>query len=308
MRKAYIEMLDDSSGGSEEFETAFQREIKEEEEIIMLPSYRMWFRSLRPIAIGAGVIAGLIIAGSFLGPTLDFNNDDIRGSETFGTENDQVKTNPSQSLSPSKNFQPSPSSSEAPWDNPPSPRRKPKILIIMADDFGTGDVPAYWNSSIVDMPNLNRLGAKGVTFKDVHSTPLCAPSRFMLLSGLYAHRGQNPGGSWSLKQNSNQFRGKQQSIARMLKERANYHTFMAGKWHIGAKAPPNGLYDLTIRFETVPALPLSKVQTTQPICLVWHASAEYNTNCLCNYDHHAWKFCGIVNAFKDREVNTKVAT
>jgi hypothetical protein len=102
MRKAYIEMLDDSSGGSEEFETAFQREIKEEEEIIMLPSYRMWFRSLRPIAIGAGVIAGLIIAGSFLGPTLDFNNDDIRGSETFGTENDQGKTNPSQSLSPSK--------------------------------------------------------------------------------------------------------------------------------------------------------------------------------------------------------------
>jgi arylsulfatase A-like enzyme len=115
----------------------------------------------------------------------------------------------------------------------------------MADDFGTGDVPAYWNSSIVDMPNLNRLGAKGVTFKDVHSTPLCAPSRFMLLSGLYVHRGQNPGGSWSLKQNSNQFRGKQQSIARVLQERANYHTFMVRKWHIGAKAPPNGLYNFT---------------------------------------------------------------
>jgi hypothetical protein len=247
MRKAYMKMMDDSSSGSEEHETAIQQEIKEEEEIIMLPFYRMWFiRTLLPIAIGAGVIAGLVIAGSILGLTLDFNNDDIRNSETFGTENDRDETNPSQSLSPSKtSSQPSPPPSETPWDNPPSPRRKPNILIIMADDFGTGDMPAYWNSSIVDMPNLNRLGAKGVTFKDVHSTPLCAPSRYMLLSGLYAHRGQNQGGSWSLRQNSNQFRGKQQSIARVLKERANYHTFMTGKWHIGAKAPPNGLYNFS---------------------------------------------------------------
>eukprot|EP00979_Chaetoceros_neogracilis_P018513 scaffold10726_cov431-Chaetoceros_neogracile.AAC.1 len=33
----------------------------------------------------------------------------------------------------------------APTISPPA-RRKPNILLIMADDFGTGDVPAYWNS------------------------------------------------------------------------------------------------------------------------------------------------------------------
>jgi hypothetical protein len=132
----------------------------------------------------------------------------------------------------------------APTISPPA-RRKPNVLLIMADDFGTGDVPAYWNSSIVDMPNLNRLGAKGVTFKDVHSTPLCAPSRYMLLSGLYAHRGVHKQGTWDITQNSNQFRGKQKSIAKVLKDGANYHTYMAGKWHLGAKVPPNGSYNST---------------------------------------------------------------
>ena len=123
------------------------------------------------------------------------------------------------------------------------PKRKPNILLILADDLGTGDIPAYFNTSMVHMPNLNRLVAKGVTFKDVHSTPLCAPSRYMLLSGLYAHRGRNKGGSWSLKDNGNQFRGDQKSIAQTLRDGAKYNTFMTGKWHMGAKAPPNGLYD-----------------------------------------------------------------
>ena len=65
-------------------------------------------------------------------------------------------------------------------------KKKPNVLLILADDVGTGDVPAYYNSSIVSMPNLDSLVNKGVTFKDVHSTPLCAPSRYMLLSGMYA--------------------------------------------------------------------------------------------------------------------------
>jgi hypothetical protein len=75
----------------------------------------------------------------------------------------------------------------------------PNILLILADDVGTGDVPGYWGNHIVEMPNLMKLQSQGVTFMDAHSTPLCAPSRYMLLSGNYVHRGTNYNGSWGLR-------------------------------------------------------------------------------------------------------------
>ena len=85
-----------------------------------------------------------------------------------------------------------PSTEERSQEGPPSPSsssKPPNILIILADDVGQGDIPFYWNSSQVDMPNIQRLTEMGVSFYNAHSTPLCAPSRYMLLSGNYPHRG-----------------------------------------------------------------------------------------------------------------------
>ena len=116
-------------------------------------------------------------------------------------------------------------------------KKKPNILLILADDVGQGDIEYYWNSSLVHMPNIYNLGKMGVTFYDAHSTPLCAPSRYMLLSGNYPHRGQQPGGSWNLHSEHNQFLSYQKSIAEALKQGSNYTTSMYGKWHIGGKIP-----------------------------------------------------------------------
>lgn len=71
-----------------------------------------------------------------------------------------------------------------------SPKKKPNILLIMADDVGTGDIEGWWkdSSSLVHMPNINKLIRLGVKFTDAHSSSLCAPSRYMLLSGNYQHR------------------------------------------------------------------------------------------------------------------------
>lgn len=116
-------------------------------------------------------------------------------------------------------------------------KKKPNIILILADDVGTGDIPGYWNTSLVDMPNIDRLAKMGVTFKDAHSTPMCAPSRYMILSGNYAHRGHGINGAWNLVENQNQFMHDQKSIAATLRDEGGYHTSMFGKWHLGGKAP-----------------------------------------------------------------------
>jgi hypothetical protein len=86
--------------------------------------------------------------------------------------------------------------------------KKPNIVIILADDVGTGDIPFFWNcleTSKVQMPHLQQLADKGITFTDAHSSPLCAPSRYMLLSGNYPHRGSNHYGTWNVNSGLNQF-------------------------------------------------------------------------------------------------------
>lgn len=112
--------------------------------------------------------------------------------------------------------------------------KSPNIVIVFADDVGTGDVPGYWEGSgLVNMPNLEYLNGNGTSFIDAHSTPLCAPSRYVLLSGNYQHRGVKYGGSWSINyEGGNQFRPKQKSIAQILRDNG-YATSMFGKWHLG---------------------------------------------------------------------------
>jgi arylsulfatase A-like enzyme len=113
--------------------------------------------------------------------------------------------------------------------------KKPNVLVIFADDVGTGDVPGYWDdSNKVDMPHLTKLVEHGTTFTDAHSSPLCAPSRYMFLSGNYQHRGVRYPSVWNLNYKTNQFKKGQLSIADVLGHNG-YDTAMFGKWHLGGK-------------------------------------------------------------------------
>ncbi len=87
----------------------------------------------------------------------------------------------------------------------------------------------------MDMPNLKNLVAEGTTFTDAHSTPICAPSRYMLLSGNYQHRGVRHTGIWNANYKTSNFWEGQQSIAEVLRNNG-YNCGVFGKWHLGGES------------------------------------------------------------------------
>lgn len=61
------------------------------------------------------------------------------------------------------------------------------MILILTDDFGIGDFELNNRLSKVPTPNINKLGAEGVSFRDGHSaSSRCGPSRYMLLTGRYS--------------------------------------------------------------------------------------------------------------------------
>lgn len=98
---------------------------------------------------------------------------------------------------------------------------RPNIIFILADDLGY-EVPACNGGTSVSTPNLDMMAANGIRFTQAHSTPLCSPSRVMLLTGKYNNRNYTEWGRLSTDQ---------RTIANMLKD-SGYTTCFAGKWQL----------------------------------------------------------------------------
>ena len=82
--------------------------------------------------------------------------------------------------------------------NQTPPKRRPNVIVILADDMGYGDPSAYGNE-LVETKNIDSIGRDGVTFTSGYSTaPLCSPSRAGLVTGRLsraprsAHAGRQP--------------------------------------------------------------------------------------------------------------------
>jgi arylsulfatase A-like enzyme len=122
--------------------------------------------------------------------------------------------------------------------------QKPNIVLIMADDMGFSDIGSF--GSEIPTPNLDRLASKGVRFSQFYNTARCCPSRASLLTGLYQHQTgighmaedpfKNPGEKDRNDAGVPGYRGflnhQCVTIAEVLKP-DGYHTYMAGKWHVG---------------------------------------------------------------------------
>lgn len=69
----------------------------------------------------------------------------------------------------------------------PRPDRKPNIVFILADDYGTGEVSSY-GADHYKTPKIDELARGGIRFTHAYTAPLCGPSRALIMTGRYAFR------------------------------------------------------------------------------------------------------------------------
>lgn len=115
--------------------------------------------------------------------------------------------------------------------------KRPNIVMIVVDDAALMDFGAFGGEART--PNIDRLARSGAMFTAYHTSPLCSPSRAMLLTGVDNHRAgvatieeilppeqkDKPGYGLS-------FAPGVWTVARRLKA-DGYRTLMVGKWHLG---------------------------------------------------------------------------
>ncbi len=119
----------------------------------------------------------------------------------------------------------------------PAPAR-PNFVVMIIDDAAFMDLGAYGGEART--PNIDALAARGALFTRYYSSPLCSPSRAMLLTGMdnhltgvstipevlpKEHEGQ-PGYTMRLEPGV-------ATLAERLKP-LGYRTLMTGKWHLGS--------------------------------------------------------------------------
>lgn len=118
-----------------------------------------------------------------------------------------------------------------------SPPTLPRIVFILADDLGPGDLGCYGGTQ-VPTPNLDRLAREGTRFTHYYSAaPICSPSRAGLLTGQFPARWRIT--SFLQTRAGNRACGQADfldpaapSLPRVLKA-AGYATAHFGKWHLG---------------------------------------------------------------------------
>ncbi len=115
--------------------------------------------------------------------------------------------------------------------------KQPNVVLILFDDVGFSDFASYGGEA--RMPAIDALAARGTMLTQYRTSPLCSPSRAMLLTGVDNHQtgvatipevlppehAGKPGYAMHLEPGVT-------TLATRLRQ-TGYRTFMTGKWHLG---------------------------------------------------------------------------
>ena len=125
----------------------------------------------------------------------------------------------------------------------PAATDKPNIIFILADDLGIGSVSSYGADNF-KTPNVDKLAASGIRFEHCYSSPLCGPSRALLMTGRYAFRtGMIDNDTGPLLKPENE------TMMPAVIKKAGYVTAQVGKWNQLPLQPSDWGFDEYLRFQ-----------------------------------------------------------
>ncbi len=110
-------------------------------------------------------------------------------------------------------------------------KKRPNVLLVLADDFGYECVGANGGLSYAT-PNLDRFANSGVRFTHAYAQPLCTPTRVQLMTGQHNFRNYQSFGT---------MRPDEKTFGHMM-QRAGYRTAIAGKWQFYSYDAPGSKY------------------------------------------------------------------
>ncbi|MCB0686227.1 MAG: arylsulfatase, partial [Saprospiraceae bacterium] len=121
------------------------------------------------------------------------------------------------------------------------------VLLILVDDLGYGDLSMAANPYL-KTPHLDSLSGKSVRFTNFYVSPVCAPTRASLLTGMYHQKV----GVQNVTNGFEMLDPNALTMAEILRK-VGYKTALFGKWHLGEYYPstPNAQgFDYYLGFKT----------------------------------------------------------
>lgn len=121
----------------------------------------------------------------------------------------------------------------------PAPISRHNIVLIVADDLGYSDLGCF--GSEIATPNIDALAREGQILTNFYTAATCSPTRAMLLSGTDNHIAGLGNMAEQVSQIEQQLgkpgyegylNSRVVSVAQLMKDQG-YHTYIAGKWHLG---------------------------------------------------------------------------
>jgi N-acetylgalactosamine-6-sulfatase len=124
-------------------------------------------------------------------------------------------------------------------------RERPNVVVILADDLGSGDLSSY-GAPDIRTPHIDSIGQRGVRFTNFYANaPECTPTRTALLTGRYQQRvgglecaigvgdvGRYDEAVWLAKKGELGLPPTERSMGQIFRS-AGYDTACIGKWHLG---------------------------------------------------------------------------